>query len=90
MQDPWEGEFVLEKEDDSYAGTLDDTFEGTFGHKIADVEVSGDQIKFARYGKFGIQHREGTLAEEDGRLEITDGRWTREDISGTFYAEKKE
>lgn len=90
VQDPWKGEFVLKKEGDSYAGTLDDTFEGTFGDKIADVEVSGGHIKFTRDGKYGIQHWEGTLTEEDGRLKITDGRWTKEsNISGTFHAEKK-
>jgi len=90
VQDPWEGEFVLKKEGDAYTGTLDDVFEGTFGDKIADVQVSGDQIKFARYGKFGIQSWEGTLAEEDGHLKITDGQWTKQNISGEFYAEKKE
>lgn len=90
VQDPYEGEFVLEKEGDSYAGTLDDVFEGTFGDKIADVEVSGDHIKFARYGKFGTQHWEGTLTEENGRLTITDGQWTKGPHTGTFYAEKKE
>jgi hypothetical protein len=91
VQDPWEGTFVLKEDGNSYGGTLDDTFEGTFGDKIADVEVSGDHIKFARYGRFGVQHWEGTLTEEDGVLKITDGQWSKEPaISGAFYAEKKE
>jgi len=89
VQDPWEGEFVLTKKGDSYTGTLDDVVEGTFGDKILDVEVSGDHIKFARYGRFGVQHWEGTLEEKDGRLTITDGRWTKGGDSGTFSAEKK-
>ena len=90
VQDPWKGEFVLKKKDDSYAGTLDDTFEGTLGDKIADVEVSGDHVKFVRYGKYGIQHWEGTLTEEDGCLKIIDGRWIKAlNVSGTFHAEKK-
>ncbi len=91
VQHPWEGTFVLKKDGDAYAGTLDDTFEGTFGDKIADVELSADHIKFTRYGRFGIQHWEGALTEEDGALKITDGQWSKEpDISGAFYAEKKE
>ncbi len=89
VQDPWEGEFVLKKEGSSYSGTLDDVFEGTFGDKIDDVEVSGDKIKFTRYGRFGVQQWEGTLKEQDSRLTITDGRWTKGGDSGTFYAEKK-
>ncbi|HNY78646.1 MAG TPA: hypothetical protein PKI96_14295 [Sedimentisphaerales bacterium] len=80
---------MLKKEGSSYSGTLDDVFEGTFGDKIDDVEVSGDKIKFKRYGRFGIQQWEGTLKEQDSRLTITDGRWTKGGESGTFSAEKK-
>jgi hypothetical protein len=91
VQEPWEGTLVLKKEGDSYAGTLDDTFEGTFGDKIADVEISGDHLKFTRYGRYGIQHWEGTLKEDNGVLKIADGQWSKEpSISGTFYAEKKQ
>ncbi len=88
---PYHGEFTLKKDGDSYSGTLDDVHEGTYGDKIADVEVSGDHIKLTRYGGFGIQYWEGTLAEEDGILKITDGQWSKgPGVSGAFYAEKKE
>ncbi len=91
VQDPFEGEFTLTRQGDTYTGTLDDTFEGTFGDKITDVQVAGDHIRFTRYGQFGMQRWEGTLTEEDGVLKITDGQWTKGmGISGTFYAEKKE
>ena len=90
-QGPYHGEFVLKKDGDSYSGTLDDVYEGTYGDKIADVEVSGDHIKLTRYGKYGIQYWEGTLKEEDGVLKIADGQWSKgPGISGAFHAEKKE
>jgi hypothetical protein len=90
IQDPWHGEFVLTKDGDSYAGTLDDVYEGTYGDKIADVTVSDNHIKFTRNGRFGVQYWEGTLKKEHGVLKIVDGRWTKEPgISGSFSAERK-
>jgi len=91
IQDPWYGEFVLKKDGDSHAGTLNDVFEGTYGDKIVDVTVSNNHIKFTRDGRFGIQHWEGTLKEEDGVLKIIDGRWSKEHgSSGSFSADKKD
>lgn len=92
QQGPWHGYLVLEKDGDAYTGTLDDIFEGTYGDRIADVEVSDDHIKFTRDGDFGIQYWEGTLKVEDGLLKIIDGRWQKQGGfgSGTFIAEKED
>jgi len=90
-QDPWHGYFVLNKKGNSYAGTLDDIFEGTYGDLLTDVEISNNNIKFTRDGRFGIQRWEGILKVEDGLLKIVDGRWTKgQRISGSFYAEKRD
>jgi hypothetical protein len=90
-QDPWHGYFVLNKSRNSYTGTLDDVFEGTYGDLITDVELSQNNIKFVRDGKFGIQYWQGTIIVEDGLLKIVDGTWTKGgNISGSFYAEKTE
>jgi hypothetical protein len=89
-QDPWHGYFVLQKDGNSYTGTLDDIFEGTYGDRITDVDISDNHIKFTRDGRFGLQYWEGTLVEENGLLKIIDGRWKKErSISGSFSAEKK-
>jgi len=90
QQGPWHGHFVLEKDGDTYAGTLDDISEGTYGDRIANVEVSDDHIKFTRDGAFGIQYWEGTLKTEDGQLKITEGQWEKQGgfASGSFFAEK--
>jgi hypothetical protein len=92
QQGPWHGYFVLEKDGDAYTGTLDDTFEGTYGDRIEDVVISDDHIKFTRDGDFGIQYWEGTLKVEDGLLKIIDGRWQKQGgfASGTFLAEKRD
>ena len=91
IQDPWHGYFVLEKDGDSYTGTLDDVYEETYGDRISDVSVSDNHIKFTRNGRYGIQYWEGTLKVEDGRLKIVDGRWTKQPaILGSFSAEKKD
>jgi hypothetical protein len=88
-QDPWHGFFTLKKSGNSYTGTLDDVFEGTYGDLITDVELSKNNIKFVRDGQFGIQHWQGTLKVEDGLLKIVDGTWTKGgNASGTFHAEK--
>ena len=90
QQGPWHGHFVLEKDGDTYAGTLDDIFEGTYGDRIVDVEVLDDHIKFTRDGDFGIQYWEGKLKTEDGQLKITEGQWEKQGgfASGSFFAEK--
>jgi len=90
QQGPWRGYFILEKDGDAYTGTLDDISEGTYGDRIADVEVSDDHIKFTRDGAFGIQYWEGTLKVENGQIKITDGQWQKEGGfgSGKFIAEK--
>ncbi len=92
QQRPWNGYFVLEKDGDTYKGTLEDTSEGTYGDRIIDVEVSGDHIRFTREGAFGIQYWEGTLKVENGQLKITNGRWQKQRgfSSGTFIAEKSD
>jgi hypothetical protein len=85
----WHGEFVLTRDGDSCVGTLDDVYERTYGDRITDVTISGDQIKFTRNGAYGVQHWEGTLREENGVLKIVDGRWTKEGgFSGLFSAER--
>jgi hypothetical protein len=85
----WEGEFVLEKDGDSYSGTLDDTREGTYGDIVRDVILSEDLIKFTRDGRFGAQYWRGKLIEEDGVLKIVNGRWIKDGGgSGSWYAEK--
>lgn len=90
-QNPWHGYFVLEKDGDSYSGTLDDIFEGTYDDEISDVNVTDDNIKFTRNGKFGVQHWEGTLKQEDDLLKIVDGQWQKETgSSGRFHAEKRD
>ena len=89
QQIPWHGYFVLQKSGDSYSGTLDDVFEGTYGDRIKDVNISDGHIAFTRDGSFGLQYWKGTLKVEDGRLKIVDGRWRKSSgISGSFYAER--
>ncbi len=87
---PWSGEFVLEQDGDSYTGTLDDISEGTFGDTIEDVTLGDGQLKFTRYGHHGVQHWQGTLTEEEGKLKIVDGQWTKGDLTGVLQAEKIE
>ena len=90
-QNPWHGYFVLEKDGDSYSGTLDNIFEGTYEDEISDVNVTDDNIKFTRDGEYGIQYWQGTLKYEDDLLKIVDGRWQKATgSSGTFYAEKRD
>jgi hypothetical protein len=76
---------------DMCTGILNDVYEGTYGDRIVDVNISGSRIAFTRQGAFGTQHWEGTLDMEDGVLKIVDGRWTKElsGSSGFFTAEKK-
>jgi hypothetical protein len=84
------GDFVLKKDGETYVGTLNDTYEGTYGDKIRDVALSGNRATFTRDGKYGIQRWEGALKEEDGVLKIVDGRWYAErGFWGLFTAEKK-
>jgi hypothetical protein len=86
----WHGEFVLKKDGNSYTGTLNDLSEATYDDKILDVTVSDNHITFTRQGRFGSQHWEGVLKEEDGVLKIVDGQWKKESGSwGSFAAEKK-
>lgn len=90
-QNPWHGYFVLQKDGDSYSGTLDDTFEGTYDDEISDVNVVGSDIEFTRHGKFGVQYWHGTLKLEDDVLKIVDGQWRKKTGStGAFYAEKRD
>lgn len=85
----FQGEFVLEKDGDSYTGELDDISEGTYGDTIKDVTVVDDQISFTRQGRFGVQQWKGTLKKEDGDLMIVDGQWTKEGgIAGIWSAHK--
>jgi hypothetical protein len=90
QQGPWHGYLVLEKKGNTYTGTLDDTFEGTYGDRVEELEISGDHIKFTRNGAFGLQYWEGTLKVEHGLLKIVEGRWEKEGgiAAGSFYAEK--
>lgn len=90
-QGPFNGEFVLKQDGDKCGGTLDDVVEGTYGDKIEDVVVTGDQIKLTRNGQYGVQNWEGTLKKEKGVLKIVNGRWTKVGmgVSGAFTAEKK-
>jgi hypothetical protein len=90
-QNPWHGYFVLERDGDSYSGTLDDIFEGTYDDEISDVKVTGTDIEFTRNGRFGVQYWHGTLKFEDDVLKIVNGQWRKKaGISGTFYAEKRD
>lgn len=87
--DMWQGEFVLEKDGDSYLGELDDISEETYGDTIKDVTVVDDQISFTRQGQFGVQQWKGTLKKEDGDLMVVDGQWTKEGgIAGIRSAHK--
>ena len=90
-QNPWHGYFVLEKDGDSYSGTLDDIFEGTYDDEISDVKVAGSDIEFTRKGRFGLQYWHGTLKLEDDVLKIVNGQWRKKTgSSGMFYAEKRD
>jgi hypothetical protein len=87
--DLWRGEFVLEKDEDSYIGELDDVSEGTYGDTIKDVTVVDDQISFTRQGQYGTQQWIGTLKKEDGDLMIVDGHWTKQNgLTGIWSAHK--
>ena len=87
--DLWRGEFVLEKDGDSYIGELDDISEGTYGDTRKDVTVVDDQISFTRQGQYGTQQWKGTLKEEDGDLMVVDGQWTKGGgIAGIWSARK--
>ena len=87
---PWHGTFVLEKKGNSYAGTLNDLSENTYGDKILDVKVSNEHIKLTRNGRYGVQYWEGKLKEENGQLKIIDGRWKKVVRPNSFSAEKRE
>lgn len=88
-QDPWFGDFVITKAGDSYAGTLNDVYEGTYGDRIVDITLFDNHINFTRSGKYGIQYWDGTLKEEKGVLKIVDGWWVKTSgDGGTFRAEK--
>ena len=88
-QDPWFGDFVIAKDADSYAGTLNDVYEGTYGDRIVDIALSDNHINFTRDGRYGIQYWDGTLKEEEGVLKIVDGRWVKTSgVAGSFRAEK--
>ncbi|UCD53025.1 MAG: hypothetical protein JSW27_10370 [Phycisphaerales bacterium] len=84
----FQGEFVLEKDGDSYSGTLDDISEGTYGDTIKDVTVVNDRISFTRQGQFGMQQWKGTLKKENGELKVVDGQWTKGGIAGIWSAHK--
>jgi hypothetical protein len=86
--DLFRGEFVLEKDGDSYTGALDDISEGTYGDTIKDVTVVEDQISFTRQGQWGLQQWKGTLKTENGKLTIVDGQWTKGGIAGIWSAHK--
>jgi len=81
-QNPWFGDFVIEKNANSYAGTLNDVFEGTYGDKIVDIALSDNHLSFTRDGRYGIQYWDGTLKEEEGVLKIVAGRWVKTRRSG--------
>jgi hypothetical protein len=88
-QDPWFGDFVIVKDANSYAGTLNDVYEGTYGDKIEDIVLSDNHISFTRDGEYGIQYWDGTLIEEEGVLKIVDGWWVKTSgEGGSFRAEK--
>lgn len=88
-QNPWFGDFVIEKGRGLYSGTLNDVYEGTYGDRIVDVSLADSQIAFTRNGRYGIQYWQGTLKEEDGVLKIMDGQWVKQSgASGSFSAEK--
>ena len=88
-QDPWFGDFVIAKDGDSYAGTLNDVYEGTYGDRIVDIALFDNHINFTRSGKYGIQYWDGTLKEEEGVLKIVDGWWVKTSgDGGSFRAEK--
>lgn len=88
-QDPWFGDFVIERDADSYAGTLNDVYEGTYGDTIVDIAILDNHISFTRDGRYGLQYWDGTLQEEEGVLKIVDGRWVKTSgTAGSFHAEK--
>ncbi len=88
-QDPWFGDFAIAKDANSYAGTLNDVYEGTYGDKMVDIALSNNHISFTRDGKYGIQYWDGTLIEEEGVLKIVDGFWIKTSgEGGSFSAEK--
>ena len=91
QEGPWHGTFVLEKNGNSYTGTLDDISEGTYGDKITDVKISKGRISFKRSGRHGVQYWQGKLKEENGRLKIVDGRWKKDIVRlPSFSAEKED
>jgi hypothetical protein len=88
-QDPWFGDFTIQKDGDSYSGALNDVFEGTYGDKVVDVGLWDNHLNFTRDGRYGIQFWDGALTEEDGILKIVEGRWLKpEGDTGPFTAEK--
>lgn len=88
-QDPWFGDFFITKDADSYGGTLNDVYEGTYGDRIVDIALFDNHITFTRDGRFGQQYWDGTVTEEEGGLKIVDGIWVKTSgASGSFRAEK--
>jgi hypothetical protein len=78
------------KQGDSYEGTMNDDREGTKGDRLMDVEITGNDIKFTRVGKHGIQYWQGKLKKKGGQLKIVKGKWEKKTGSrGVFEATKE-
>ncbi|HRW35006.1 MAG TPA: hypothetical protein P5107_08115 [Thermotogota bacterium] len=91
-QGRYHGHFTLTDENGRISGILDDEYEGTYGDKILDVEISGKNISFTRDGRYGIQYWKGVLKRTNGKLIIDNGLYKKKNRDGyrDFFAEKVE
>jgi hypothetical protein len=70
-QNPWHGDFVLKRDGDSCAGTLNDVYEGTYGDRIKDVTILDNHVKFTRANKGSHLHISQSAVTRQGGVRST-------------------
>ena len=87
---PYHGYFYITQSGNTFSGTLDDVYEGTYNDKVIDGIINGSSFSFTRDGRYGIQFWYGTLDTNNGLLEINNGLWQKQGWPGDdwlpFYA----
>jgi len=75
---PWWGYFYITQTGNTFSGTLDDVWEGTYDDKVINGVIDGTSFSFTRDGKYGIQFWYGTIDTTSGVMEINDGLWQKQ------------
>jgi hypothetical protein len=75
---PYWGYFYITQSGNTFSGTLDDVWEGTYGDKVIDGIINGSSFSFTRDGRYGIQYWYGTIDINNGVMEINNGLWQKQ------------